>query len=64
VILLGPWRLVTKGMLLGWFVLNFISGPVGVPILGVIVGTMVREFRGSLRSRVVPAVVAPASAPA
>jgi len=41
-ILLGGFSVATKAALLIWFALNFLSGPVGVPILGVIVGMLFR----------------------
>ena len=38
----------TKALLLVWFALNFVSGPIGVPIIGLIVGTIMS--RHSLRA--------------
>jgi hypothetical protein len=39
-IITGRFPVSTKAVLAAWFVLNFISGPIGVPILGVIVGKL------------------------
>jgi hypothetical protein len=44
-ILGGKYRLSTKVVLLAWFVMNFVSGPVGIPILGVITGTLLAKHR-------------------
>ena len=33
----------TKVILLIWFAMNFISGPIGIPIIGVVVGTLLRR---------------------
>ena len=39
----GQHDLDTKAILLTWLLLNFVSGPVGVPLLGVIVGMLFRS---------------------
>jgi hypothetical protein len=44
-IIVSPYRFSTKIALLIWFLMYFISGPIGVPIIGVIVGTFLRERR-------------------
>ena len=41
----GNFSISTKAVLLIWLTLNFVSGPVGVPILGVIVGTLFKPRR-------------------
>jgi len=42
---------MTKAVVLVWLSLNFVAGPVGVPILGVIVGTLFRSRPGALADR-------------
>jgi hypothetical protein len=46
-IALGRRSLSTRVLLLVWFVINFISGPIGVPILGVIIGRIFADARSA-----------------
>jgi hypothetical protein len=50
-IIRGGFDARTKIVLLLWFVLNFVSGPIGVPIIGVIIGQIMAARRVAPRSR-------------
>jgi hypothetical protein len=50
-IMQADFSVTTKLVLLAWLLLNFVSGPIGIPILGVIVGLLLRSSRrGSPRT--------------
>jgi hypothetical protein len=42
----GEYSVATKALLLVWLALNVISGPIGIPILGVIAGSILTGWRG------------------
>jgi hypothetical protein len=55
-ILRGEFSLSTKAVLLSWLLLTFLAGPIGIPILGVIIGTLLRPRRWAVAPAVAGAV--------
>jgi O-antigen ligase len=58
----GKWRLSTRVLALGWFGLHFAAGPIGIPILGAIIGYILKHRHAGSAER--QATRAPELAPA